>query len=245
MRYSKRFKKVVKLDTFIGMGNPNSEILIVGKEVATDTEEGKDKELENKNIRSFNRNFKDWTLNIAHNTKQHQIPDWTHQSDSNNPLYAFKGITINKEGHTWRKYQKLHDYIFEKENNNKIDFQENIFITEMSVLPSKTTSKAQEKKGFREKLNYRKHTFFRSEFIQHFPIVILACSNYISGGEITDIFNVKFIKEVGEKAQRYWIHYNIDKTKLVIHTRQLSANVSNNLLKNMAFEIKKMLKKIN
>jgi len=72
---------------------------------------------------------------------------------------------------------------------------------------------------------------------------VLACSNYISGKQITEIFGVKFDKEVGEKRQRYWIHYNKKETKLVIHTRQLSGAVSNELLENMATDIREFLKK--
>jgi hypothetical protein len=41
MQYPENFLKVIDLNTFIGTGNPNSKILIVGKEVATDPENGK------------------------------------------------------------------------------------------------------------------------------------------------------------------------------------------------------------
>ena len=243
MNYSNNFKKLTELNTFLGTGNPNSKILIVGKEVATDTEEGTNKELENKNIESFNNNCSDWLKNIDKNISQNQINNWDFKQNNNNPLYAFKGLSINIEGHTWRKYQKLNNYIFDKINNTEINFQEEFFITEMSTLPSKTTGKAIAKKDFKEKMKLRKDTFFKSDFIQEFPIVILACSNYITGEEITDIFKVDFIKELGDTTQKYWIHYNSNKTKLVIHTRQLSANVSDKLLNDIANEVKKILVK--
>jgi len=238
MKYSEEFIQVLNLGCYVGTGNPNSEILIVGKEVATDIENGDNKELEEKNIIAFNTNVESWKKNIKKNKSQEEIPKWEFGNIKNNPLYAFKGVKINKEGHTWRKYQKLYNLIFGNQGENVINFQENFFITEMSVLPSKTTKEAQKKKTFNFKLTKRKESFFRTEYIQKFPIIILACGNYINGKELTDIFNVKFIERKGTERQYYWIHRNCSENpKLVIHTRQLSANVSNDLLNGIAKEI--------
>ena len=105
MNYNENFKKAIKLNTYLGTGNPNSKILVVGKEVATDVEEGLDKNLETQNLISFNNNCNDWKKNINEQISQENIPNWN--GNENNPLYAFKGAVIKKEGHTWRKYQKL------------------------------------------------------------------------------------------------------------------------------------------
>jgi hypothetical protein len=243
MKYTKEFKNLTELNTYIGTGNPNSEILIIGKEVATDTENGKNKSLEAKNLIAFNSNVENWKKNIKINLSQNKIPNWNDNIE-NNPLYAFKGVEIKKEGHTWRKYQKLYNLLYENQENNTINFQENFFITEMSVLPSKTTKEAQKKSDFQIKLKERKEIFLKSDFIQNFQIVILACGDYINGKELTDIFEVEFIEQKGTKRQHYWIHKNLsEKPKLVIHTRQLSANVSNELLIGIANEIKNFLKK--
>lgn len=243
MNYTQNFKDAIKLNTYIGTGNPNKNILIIGKEVATDIEDGKNKELEFKNLKAFNNNCIDWQKNIDNNINQNDIPNWRFENKENNPLYAFKGVEIKKEGHTWRKYQKLNNYIFNKNGNKEINFQEDFFITEMSVLPAKTTGKAKIKTDFTDKLQERKKTFLNSNFIQDFPIVILACGDYINGKEITEIFKVEFIEQKGSERQNFWIHLNSDKSRLVIHTRQLSANVSNNLLVGISDEIKKFLNK--
>lgn len=242
MNYTEKLKKAVNLNTYLGTGNPNSQILIIGKEVATDIEDGKDKNLENINLASFNSNSKDWKDNFIKELNQKEVKDWKYGQKENNPLYAFKGVEIKKEGHTWRKYQKLHNFIFDKAQKQAINFQEQFFITEMSVLPSKTTRKAQNKDDFKIKLQERKDSFLSSHFIQDFPIVILACGNYIVGKEIREIFKVDFIQEKGNGKQKYWIHWNAQKTKLVIHTRQLSANVSNDLLLGISNEVKAFLK---
>lgn len=242
MIYGENLKKVTTLGTYIGSGNPNSQILIVGKEVATDIEEGIHKELEQINLETFNNNCTSWIQNIKSLVMPTDIPNWSFDSKENNPIHAFKGVEIKKEGHTWRKYQKLNNFIFEKETQNVINFQDDFFITEMSILPSKTTAKAQKKADFLEKLSLRKETFFRSEFIQDFSVVILACGNYISGPEICNIFNVHFTEEKGTARQKFWIHSNAHKTKLVVHTRQLSADVSDELLRGIAEEVKTFLR---
>jgi hypothetical protein len=239
--YSQQFIDALEFNTFIGTGNPNSKILIIGKEVATDTEDGKNAELEAKNLEDFNNNVNAWKKNVNQNLKQTDIPIWHFENVENNPLYAFKGARINKEGHTWRKYQKLNNFIFNKAGNSMINFQEEFFISEMSALPAKTTGKAQKNPEFKPSLIHRKETFLKSTFIQSFPVVVLACSNYIKGNEICEIFQVDFHEEIGEKTQKFWIHKNKDNSKLVIHTRNLSADVSDLLLSQISEEIKKFL----
>lgn len=254
MNYTENFKKVLELNTFIGTGNPNSKILIVGKEVATNIES--DNPLEKQNSISTINNVSDWKNNVLNNTSQDQIKPWNYDESlsldmvDNNPLFAFKSSIKKYTSDTWKKYQKLHDIIFKGEidrnNDLPLNFQENFFITEMSVLPSKTTGKAQKHKEFKTKLQHRKDNFFKSEFIQDFPVVILACQNYIQNNgkirEIDDIFNVSFQKEKGTTKQKFWVHKSkTDKPKLVIHTRQLSNAVEDDLLIQMGEEIKNFL----
>lgn len=252
MYYSKAFKDLVsfaeKTGSYIGSGNPNSKILLVGKEVATEIDESKDKILEEQNFGNYQGNVKDWVSNCSKKLKQSDVCDWIYNDPQkiNNPLFAFKGAEIKEEGKTWRKYQKLHDYIFGKQIGSTIgkyghNFQERFFITEMSDVPSKRTKDAQLKKSFKENLDIRKNGFFRTDFIQSFPVVILACSNYIIGNEIENVFGVKFKEQKGNGKQLFWTHFGTHKPKLVIHTRQLSTNVSNDLLLGIAEEIKKFL----
>jgi hypothetical protein len=113
----------------------------------------------------------------------------------------------------------------------------------MSELPSKTTGKAIKKSDFKTKLQYRKGTFFKTDFIKDFPIVVLACSNYIINNdknrEIDNIFDVNFISEGGTPNQKFWIHRNKSEIpKLVIHTRQLSNAIEDELLIKIGEEIK-------
>lgn len=231
--YKESFKTLVNIgiekDTeiykYIGTGNPNANILIVGKEGSCD-------------VREEEICFaKQWLTKIK-----------------NNEYVSFNEPNKLKEGHTWNKYQKLHDYIFDEtkvyQRKEYFDFQERIFTTEMNINRSKISKEAS-KAGMQE----RKNNFFREEFIQQFPVIILACGSYIKNNEkvpeINDIFGVtfkpngrKYPKDDTPNHQSFWTHYNSDKTKLVIHTRQLSMAVSNNLLKEMANVIKEHLSKI-
>ena len=113
----------------------------------------------------------------------------------------------------------------------------------------KTTSKA-DKSG----LNERKEMFKNSDFIQNFPVIVLACSDYIRNDnenrEIDNVFEVTFdnhelTKYSFSKGNWFFTHHNKDKSKLVIHTRQLSSDVNNNMLKEMGEIIKQHLEKLN
>lgn len=214
---------------YVGTGNPNSKILIIGKESAIETND----------LQSFEwygNNAKDWKNHIENKTCE--VLEYF--VDKKHPLRKSWGKN------TWSKYQKLSDYILEKESENfKVDFLKHIFTSEINDSPSKTTSKADKKN-----ISSRKEILKKSKFIQNFPVVVLACSNYITNDEnsreINDIFEVEYIGgEIGTKfysaGNWYFLHYNKNKTKLVIHTRQLSTNVNNELLKDLAEIIRKHL----
>ncbi|WP_159521352.1 hypothetical protein [Sunxiuqinia indica] len=254
--YSKEFndlvEKGVKENFYLGTGRPDSRILIVGKEVAI----GNANDLEIQNRKNYLNNAIDWKSNIKKNivevSENWEIDRYLQdESARNNPLFAFKGVKIadHKAGQTWRKYQKLHDQIFKIDSDNEkaYDFQERFFITEMSDNPFPTTSKAKKLDEFKIKLQERKETFFKSEFIKQFPVVVLACGDYIhNGNEIREIDEIFEVTYAGDERGKYWyskgnwfyIHHNRDRSKLVIHTRQLSANVKGEML----FEMGKVIR---
>lgn len=238
---------------YVGTGNPNSNILIVGKEVNIDIKQPD--ALNIQNLRNYKKNALDWDSNIKLSLSQSEVENWKFEeylidnNATNNPLHIFKSVKIqeHKEGATWRKYQKLSDFIFEGKfnrlNDRQYDFQERLFLTELNDSPNRDTKTAK-----KDSIEFRKHLFMDSPFIQEFPVVILSCSNYIwnyGNGEnrqIDNIFKVNF-REYHEvsKTQQFWTHYNDAGTKLVIHTRQLSSNTSDLLLEKMATQIRQFL----
>jgi hypothetical protein len=250
--FVKKAKECKETETYIGTGNPNSKILIVGRETAIDIENKANRDehyvrFQTENFQDFKENAIKWDLNIKNNVEVNSIPNWIGGIDSpltSNPLFPYKSLHPKelKEGQTWSKYQKLHDLIFLNDltslKEKEIDFHNNFFLTEMNSSPAKFTRDA-DKSG----IPNRKRFLKESDFFQNFPIVILACGNYIKGNEIEDIFNVSFDKQRGvQKKQLFWTHYNSDKTKLVIHTRQLSSDVSGDLLIEIANEARNFLK---
>jgi len=222
--YSNSFKKFVTegIDNyFIGTGNPNSSILLIGKESAIEP---------NDTIGHnwYSRNARDWKEHIDNETSE----CLTYYVDENHMLRK------NWGKNTWSKYQLLSNYIWCKQTEKyRVDFLQSIFATEINDSPEKTTSKAN-KSG----LNDRKLLFKNSSFIQGFPVVVLACSNYIKNNsdlrEIDEVFDVTYD---GDEIGKYWFnkgnwfftHHNLDSSKLVIHTRQLSADVNNEMLMKM------------
>lgn len=217
---------------FVGTGNPNAKILFIGKESAISSDDINGKLW-------YSNNANDWNKHIASNTCE----IFEYFVDENHVLRNGWGKN------TWSKYQKLSDIIWKQETKPfYIDFLKYTFTTELNDSPEKNTATAN-KSG----LNERKLLFKKSEFIQGFPVVVLACSDYIKNNaelrEIDEIFNVTYN---GDETGRYWynkgnwfyIHHNEDRTKLVIHTRQLSADVKNEMLECMGAIIREHLIKI-
>ena len=186
--YSEEFKKIVDIaisekkepysSFFIGNGNPNAKILIVGKETATDVENKANKDelyvrFQNEMLQDFKENAIKWNLNIENLVNVDSLPNWIGGKDSpltSNPLFPFKSLHPKelKEGQTWSKYQKLHDLIFLNDlssiKDKEIDFHNNFFLTEMNSAPAKFTKDA-DKSG----IPNRKRFFKESDFFQNFP----------------------------------------------------------------------------
>ena len=235
--YKKEFHTLVEKlaqdseDYYIGVGNPNAKILIVGKEGVTE-------------------GIPENEISLA--------TRWLSKVKANESIeFNFRNLDEKgkqrpfREGDTYSKYQKLHDYIFEIENKDRdryeVDFFRNFFLTEMNVNRARNSKKAS-KSGMEK----RKEEFFRNtEFIQQFPVVVLACGPYIDNRkkkEVDTLFGVRFGEEYRSdltEGQKFWTHYNADKSKLVIHTRQLSSNVRNTLLEEMAKVIREFLESNN
>ncbi len=207
--------------TFCGQGNPNADILIIGKE-STDTSD----DLIRRNIRLC----RDKILRDAPRD-------------------------INPQNRTWGYYQKLLDEIYHRKSDypDKWDFEKLAFTTEMNNIPSKHSYLTKE---IKDGINKRLKFFKDSDFIQSFPVIILACSNYIrndetNGFRINETFNVKYDNEIGEDGHQqgehkyskgfwFYTHHSEEKQKLIIHTVQLS-QIQCEMIKDMAKVIRKHL----
>lgn len=230
--YGDKFKNFVSKGVgnyYVGTGNPNSNTLLIGKESAISESDTLSRDW-------YNNNALSWANHIEMNTCE--ILEY--------PVEFSHSLRAGWGKNTWSKYQKLSDTIREKEGKPYyLDFLKHSFTTEINDAPMLKTSDAN-KSGIRD----RKLLFKYSKFIQDFPVIVLACSDYIKNNddirEIDDIFGVTY---AGDEKGKYWfnkgnwffLHYSSDFKKLVIHTRQLSADVKNELLEKMGKVIRNHL----
>ncbi|MFH6998885.1 hypothetical protein ACHRVZ_13185 [Flavobacterium sp. FlaQc-57] len=216
--YLEELLKKIPKNQYIGLGNPNAKILFIGKEAGA--------EIETEIFHGSARSWKEKEINYS----EKYIP--------NDPK-------IRNLNHTWQRYQKLYDCILSnlnlensKEDKYEINFVENIFTTELSNLHAPNTNDAKKQENFSNELKSRKDSFFRSKFIEQFPIIVIFASDnkYIETypGEVCELFNVKFNNLYNENAKdKIWIHSEISKEKnprLLIHTRQLTNSISKDLI---------------
>jgi len=229
-KFNESFKAFVEecaeKNLFVGTGCPNAKILIIGKEAAIDRND-----LEKKGNEWYTKNTENWQSHILNNTME------TLEYDVKKEDKLYKSWGKN----TWSKYQFLYNYFkfgdFRKKEK-KVNFLNEIFTTELNPSVSLKTASAN-KKDIRIRLSL----FAESEFIKQFKVIILACSDYIenteTNREIDNNFGVTYDgdetgKFVFSKTNWFFTHHNADRSKLVIHTRQLSTNVKDNLLIKMA-----------
>lgn len=216
-------------DNFIiGSGNPSSRILFVGKEPTGDA-------CKSNTLLHYENNLRDGIIDVWRRVRIQEIHD-----QGKIPTYWNCAQTL------WSRYQKLYDYIFpEKIGNRKevFDFEEFVFCSELNGTPSKKTHDANT-----SKIHERKR-FFRDPFFNRFAVIVLACGEYISNQstnpeerEIDNIFKVSFESQKGRGRYLYWAHYNSNRTRLVIHTRNLSNGIPNSMLEDMGRLIRSFLK---
>lgn len=232
MNYTKEFiemlEKAERENLYVGSGNPNASILIIGQELAID-----EKDTPEQVVEEVHSNVSKWKENVAKKLSQTDELEWK------NPLYLYKNST-HKGGHTWNKYQKLMDLIRDVSHTKNTNFQEFAFLTEYNQNPSK--SNAQQVDDLRRASITKRDEFFRTTaFFQHFPIVIVAAGNY--GGDkfgvyLEKTFNVKYEGQIREIAKQQWYSLHFSPDKLVIHTRQLSGRFRNQLLEEIAGQVR-------
>lgn len=267
MNYSKEFKDAVdfseKNQLFLGFGNQNAKILIIGKEHYHDTKSEVDtpeyyKELLTSRESDNKENIRAWQENISTNFK----PTWAKQEsfcNSSNPQTAWwnqknkqdrrlKGGDFNKgTSNTYLHYQKIYQNVFHNgEKLDNIDFQREFFLSEMNDLPSKESYNLPKLNELRSNFIAKRKELFNLPYFKNFPVIILASGHYSRDYDfnIEDVFDVKFIGETKTIGKSWYnLHFSSDNKRILIHTRQLSTSVSNDLTLSISNEIKKFLSK--
>ena len=181
---------------FIGYGNPNADILIIGQECAL--VEG------SLDYNQFYRpNYKQWedSFNGHGFTYKHGIQPYSFENKAFHPIYPFY-LQDNKKaicGSTYMYYQKLIDeirsviYNTEYERSNKITFFKDCFITELSdiCMPNHNETPLEEQKKIRklieEHIRIRFEWMRKTDFFKHFKVVVLACGPYANAIKKDDV----------------------------------------------------------
>lgn len=252
--YTEKFKQVVQYckenNLFVGYGNPNGKVLVIGKEAAHIGKEETTENLEKKKEELFQTNVSQW----EHILSTNELPNYDGERPiSHNPLYAY-GNQYNswdksKKGGTSRtylNYEKLYEQLFlQGEKLDKINFQKEFFITELSDYPTKESYKDKEIEDLRKQSIEERKPLFALPFFKEFPIVIVAAGHYPKRYkfDMQQIFDVQWEGKPIKVGEKYWynLHFSKDNKRILIHTRQLSNRVSNELIAAIANEAKKFL----
>ncbi|NUY82723.1 hypothetical protein HUK80_17605 [Flavobacterium sp. MAH-1] len=207
---------------YIGFGNPNSKVLILGKEKGFDVQNTlTNKQFEYESLKNPN----EWKYYI-----ENKIPRNTSKyHESEHYINAFVPyLHKNKSGHTWTKYEVVLKYLFPEITGFENDFFNHAFISEVNYQPSKLSKI----KRFQnpERLNLLEHDYFKS-----FPITILGCGNYLSHEQIQQIFDVAYFENLSKPRQKLVIFKNSD--RILVQTRQLSFDINGDYLKRIADQV--------
>lgn len=232
---------------YIGVGNPNAKILIVGKECALDPN-SIDAGEQYKYEKTFLQNFDDWKKNVNANVGFDCIVSWNKDYeifDKYNPLLPFyeqRFIPLRKlkneewnrgTSRTWYNYQKIINYYRARNNKNYecpkiIDFFKDCFITELSeVCRLNNNVKTEERKKTEESIAQRYDLICKTPYFQtQFDTIIMVCGGYADKLNIKKMFGAaKVINNAPDHGQPH-------------HLRQLSyRGVTNGLLENIADQI--------
>lgn len=264
MNYSKEFKKAIDFSKenklFLGYGNPNGKILVIGKEhyfnhsLKEDSPEFyeeilKARELENQN------NFTSWNKNFENNFEPEWNPNQEFYCDNTNAFTAWwnqRNIQDDKKGNcgtsnTYLYYQKLYQNVFlDGQKEERINFQKEFFNTELNDLPAKKDFNLPQLNKLKKKFIVKRQELFNLPFFKTFPVIIIASGHYPKkyNFDIEKIFEVTWDKKTKVIGKSWYnLHYSDDGKRILIHTRQLSTSVSKDLMEALSKEVNFFLKK--
>ena len=275
MDYSDAFKDYLDLaeqcgQSYVGHGNPNANILIVANEPGT-----VDKFIIENDL---NRNLTLWRNNVDIHQSIDSLPEMFFEDhcldwEKFNPLWPFKGQKfsqiktrnvskdkveiVNTKSHptsrSWLQYQKLVDMIYDinqecnRGKDEPIDFFKQAFITDFSAvygLKSSDISIVAREKSITDRL-----PLFSSDFIRHFPIIIVASGHYVRDfkrlNDLTKVFS-DFCHVDKVKDELGWrnIHYNKDHNRILVHAKHFASAIKDSYLSQIAKLCSEVLKKI-
>ncbi|MBO9585303.1 MAG: hypothetical protein J7574_14160 [Flavobacterium sp.] len=206
---------------FVGFGNPNSKILILGKEKGFD--QSNLKQLQYESIENPN----EWKHYLENGILSNKAKFY----DSEHYINVFHPyLGKMKGGHTWTKYYTVLKNIYPHIEKNENEFLNYAFLCEINFEPSRLSKI----KAFS---NSERIELLKNDFYKSFNVIICACGDYLKHKQIEDFFDVKFVSDLSNPSEKLKTFKN--DSRLLINTRQLSMNIKNDYLIRLS-EIAKM-----
>lgn len=191
---------------YIGFGNPNASLLLIGQEKAIDATTDK----ESMKLESTQNPYQ-WQKMIAEGIvdRNYEVED---PGVFKNPSFPY---TENRKGsNTWNHYQLLAKRLFPDLEDNSNSFFTKTFITEINHEVSKTSKGYQ---GNKDRKEFMSHRFFKS-----FPMTLIAAGNYLSAQEIEERFEVQKVADLSQRSMKLQVFENQEQQRVVLSTRQFS-----------------------
>lgn len=185
--------KDINPSPFIGYGNPDADILIIGKECAEPEFLDEKKQIRNPNNEKFIKpNYEHWMKSFeGHGFSYGQGEPYDFEHGNFHPINPFyklenkkqtKAIKIGRPSSTWYWYQCLIDKIkagssTQYEKSPYINFFDYCFITELNDICRTNNNRINKKEReeteshIRKRFNWMRQT----NFFNQFKVVILAC----------------------------------------------------------------------
>lgn len=206
-------------NAYIGQGNPNAKILIIGKEHGFANDEQRVLEIE--------KNWCQW--------KQFtQGIDPTEFGYSPRYCYMERGqeFRIGGTSDTWFVYQEFINALIphqmvDGERAKKLDFFDYSFITELSTINRPNNNNNSQIDFVKTDTSIKERvSLLSSEFFRSFPVVFLCCGKYFDKYHIDfeKMFDVKWEEPTRDVTlnnnRKVWynVHYSSDHKRIVIHT---------------------------
>ena len=240
---------------YIGEGNPDADILIIGNECARN-DNGDDVAADN--VQKWKELLKR-RYDVEEIRRELHDYKGRHPMNGYYPLFPWFGqrcivrTEVKKDNEkkirgdegtarTWVQYQKLIDWIYmENFNRDKfIDFHLKVFHTELSQIPMMSSGDNDQKDKTADSIQKRLDGLFSNQFFKRFPVVIIAAGHYVRDYGINIIgtkenkrFDVVYKGNIGKSG---WInlHESSDSRRLLLHTKHFAAAISDDYIREIA-----------
>jgi len=202
-KHDEKFFEKIANPFYIGFGNPQSEILIIGKESGYNYDSNGFMQFYDENL----NNIKNWEITL----------------NKDQTIYNPYPVVDIRHTHTWSYYKAIVERLMDIDIQDNASFLDYCFITEINHVPSKT-SKGRQKVLNRETYPLRKE-FLKDDFFKRFKYIINTAKAYETIGLTEELFDVNYISKenIGSNGKIESFYFRNDNRSAVV-TCQMSGS---------------------